>query len=147
LKEAVQQATISDFQLKGLPVESDKDVPQQLRALLSDVEALWLIPDSTVLTNESIRFILESALAHQIPVIGFSPEFTRLGALLSMSVNYGDVGRETGLLVKRILDGERLLPLNPVPIERLKITVNLKTARFLGMKFPKELTSLIDETY
>jgi putative ABC transport system substrate-binding protein len=80
-------------------------------------------------------------------VIGFSPEFTRLGALLSMSVNYGDIGRETGLLANRILDGERLLPLNPVPIERLKITVNLKTARFLGMTFPKELTSLIDETY
>jgi len=147
VKEAEQQATISDFQLKGLPVESEKDVPQQLRALLGDVEALWLMPDSTVLTNESIRFILESALARQIPVIGFSPEFTRLGALLSMSVNYGDVGRETGLLVKRILDGERLLPLNPLPIERLKITVNLKTARFLDMTFPKELMNLIDETY
>ena len=147
MKDAVQQATVNDFQLKGLPVESDKDVPQQLRTLLPEVEALWLIPDSTVLTNESVRFILESALGHQIPVIGFSPEFTRLGALLSISVNYGDVGRETGLLAKRILDGERLLPLNPVPIERLKITVNLKTARFLGITFPKELTSLIDETY
>src|SRR5256885_8497886 len=147
MKDAVQQATFNDFQLKGLPVESDKDVPHQLRALLSEVEALWLIPDSTVLTNESVRFILESALGHQIPVIGFSPEFTRLGALLSISVNYGDVGRETGLLAKRILDGERLLPLNPVPIERLKITVNLKTARFLGITFPKELTSPIDATY
>jgi len=147
VNHAVQQATISDFQLKGLPVESDKDVPPQLRTLLSDVEAFWLIPDSTVLTNESIRFILESALAHQIPVIGFSPEFTRLGALLSISVNYVDVGRETGLLAKRILDGERLLPLNPMPIARLKITVNLKTAKFLGITFPKELTSLIDETY
>ncbi len=147
MKDAMQQGIISDFQLKGLPVESDKDVPQQLRTLLSDVEVLWLIPDSTVLTNESIHFILESAFVRQIPVIGFSPEFTRLGALLSMSVNYGDVGRETGLLAKRILDGERLLPLNPVPIERFKITVNLKTARFLGITFPKELTSLIDETY
>ena len=147
VKEAERVATFSDFQLTGLPVESDKEVPQQLRTLLSNVEALWLIPDSTVLTNESVRFILESALARQIPVIGFSPEFTRLGALLSMSVNYGDVGRETGLLAKRILDGERLLPLNPVPIERLKIAVNLKTARFLGITFPKELTSLIDETY
>ncbi len=147
IKEATRQVTISDFQLKGLPVENEKEVPQQLRALLGDVDALWLMPDSTVLTNESVRFILESALARQIPVIGFSSEFTRLGALLSMSVNYGDVGRETGLLVKRILDGERLLPLNPVPIERLKITVNLKTARFLGMMFPKELLSLIDETY
>jgi putative ABC transport system substrate-binding protein len=147
MKDAARQATTSDFQLKGLPVESEKDVPQQLRTLLWDVEALWLMPDSTVLTNESVRFILESSLARQIPVIGFSPEFTRLGALLSLSVNYGDVGRETGLLAKRILDGERLLPLNPVPIDRLKISVNLKTAKFLGITFPNELTSLIDETY
>ena len=70
-----------------------------------------------------------------------------MGALLSMSVSYGDVGRETGLLARRILDGERLMPLNPVPIERLKITVNLKTAKFLGITFPKELMSLIDETF
>jgi putative tryptophan/tyrosine transport system substrate-binding protein len=146
-KDAVQQATNSNFQLNGLPVESEKNVPQQLRTLLSEVEALWLIPDSTVLTNESIQFILESALARQIPVIGFSSEFTRLGALLSMSVNYIEVGRETGLLAKRILNGERLLPHNPMPIERLKITVNLKTAKFLGMTFSKELTSLIDDTY
>jgi putative ABC transport system substrate-binding protein len=147
LKEAVQQAAISDFQLKGLPVESEKEVPPQLRALLEDVEALLLIPDSTVLTNESLRFILDSALAHHIPTIGFSEEFTRLGALLSMSVNYGEVGRETGLLAKRILDGEQLLPLNPVPIERRKITVNLKTARFLGITFSKELMSFVDDIY
>src|SRR5215510_2387761 len=127
VKEAVDHAPIFDFQLKGLPVESDKDVPHQLRALLSDVEALWLIPDSTVLTSESIQFILDSALARQIPVIGFSPEFTRLGALLSMSVNYGEVGRETGLLAKRILDGIGPHPFNPVPIQRVKISVNLKT--------------------
>lgn len=148
LKEAARQATHSDFQLEGFPVESEKDVPQQLRTLLSNkAGALWLVPDSTVLTNESVQFILESALEHQIPVIGFSPEFTRLGALLSISVTYGEVGRETGLLAKRILDGEQLLPLNPKPIERLKITVNLKAARFLGITFPKEVTSLIDETY
>ena len=147
VKDAVLQAANSDFQLTGLPVESEKDVPPQLRTLLSDVEALWLMPDSTVLTNESVRFILESALARRIPVIGFSPEFTRLGALLSISVNYGDVGRETALLAKRILDGERRLPLNPVPIERLKIAVNLKTAKFLGITFLNEVTSLIDEAY
>ena len=147
VKIAVDQAGIFDVQAKGLPVESEKDVPLQLRTLLSDVDALWLIPDSAVLTNESIPFILESALARHVPVIGFSPELTRLGALLSMSVNYGDVGRDTGLLMKRILDNEGLLPLNPVPIDRLKITVNLKTARFLNITFSKELMSLIDETY
>jgi putative ABC transport system substrate-binding protein len=108
---------------------------------------LWLIPDSTVLTDESVRFLLESALAKQIPVIGFSSEFTRLGALASLSVRYSEVGREAGLLAKRILNGDKQLPLKPVLVQRVSISVNQKTARYLGIAIPKELDSLIDETY
>jgi len=147
LKEAESRAAVYDLQLRGFPVEKEKEVPQQLRTLLSHSEALWLIPDSTVLTDESIRFILESAVAKQIPVIGFSPEFTRLGALLSLSIDYGEVGREAGLLAKRILNGEEQLPLKPVPVQRIRITVNQKTARYLDIAIPRELDSLIDETY
>lgn len=147
LKETVNQAAAHSFQLQDFSVDSEKDVPQQLRSLLASTDALLLVPDSTVLTNESIGFILETSLARRVPVIGFSPEFTRLGALLSLSVAYGEVGRETGVLAKRILDGDRKLPAKPIPIERLKITVNLKTARFLGIEFPKDVNHLIDETY
>lgn len=147
VKEAESRAPAYEFQIRGFPVENEKEVPQQLRTLLSESDALWLIPDSTVLTDESIRFILESALAKQIPVVGFSSEFTRLGALLSMSLDYGEVGREAGLLAKRILNGEQRLPLKPVSVQRIKITVNQKTARYLGVTIPKELESMIDETY
>ena len=147
LKDTIAQAAAQSFQLQAFPVDSEKEVPQQLRTLLGAADALLLVPDSTVLTNESIGFILETSLARRVPVIGFSPEFTRLGALLSLSVSYGEVGRETGLLAERILDGDRKLPAKPIPIERLKITVNLKTARFLGIEFPKEVNHLIDETY
>lgn len=146
-KEAELHASANAVQLRGFSVSSEKEVPQQLRDLLSTSEALWLIPDSTVLSDESIRFILESALSKQIPVMGFSSELTRLGALLSVSINYSQVGRETGLLAKRILDGEQLLPCKPIPAQRLKLTVNLKTARYLGITIPRELESLIDETY
>lgn len=147
LKETSAFATAHGFQIQGFPVDSEKEVPKQLKALLSTVDALWLVPDSTVLTNESIQFILESALAHHVPVIGFSSEFTRLGALLSFSANYSEIGRETGLLAKRLLSGERSLPLNPVPMERARVSVNFKTARFLGIEIPKELNGVIDDTY
>ncbi|TKB62103.1 MAG: hypothetical protein E8D48_08265 [Nitrospira sp.] len=147
LKEVESRAATHNFQLRGFPVDNDKEVPQQLRSLLSESEALWLIPDSTVLTDESIRFILESALAKHVPVVGFSSEFTRLGALLSMSIDYGEIGRETGLLAKRIVNGEQQLPLKPISVQRIRITVNQKTARYLGITIPKELDSLIDETY
>jgi putative ABC transport system substrate-binding protein len=147
VKDTIAQAATQSFQLQEFPVETEKAVPQQLRSLLATADALLLVPDSTVLTNESVGFILETSLAKRVPVIGFSPEFTRLGALLSLSVSYGEVGRETGLLAKRILEGDRKLPGKAVPVERLKITVNLKTARFLGIEFPKDVNYLIDETY
>lgn len=147
LKEAEIQAAGSDFQLQGFPVESEKEMSQQLRMLVASSEALWLIPDSTVLTDESIRFLIESALAKQIPVIGFSSELTRLGALASLSVNYSEIGRETGLLAKRIVDGEKPLPSKPVSPQQVSISVNHKTARYLGIVIPKELDSFIDETY
>ncbi|HVG01572.1 MAG TPA: ABC transporter substrate binding protein, partial [Nitrospira sp.] len=44
------------------PVSNERDVPRALRALLPSVDALWLVPDSTVLTDESLRFILNTAL-------------------------------------------------------------------------------------
>lgn len=147
LKEAELYASVNEFTLHGFAVGKEKEIPQQLRMLLSESDALWLVPDSTVLTDESIRFILESSVAKQVPVIGFSPEFTRLGALLSLSIDYGEVGREAGLLAKRILNGELPLPLKPVPVQRVKITVNQKTARYLGITIPKELDGMIDETY
>lgn len=146
LKEAEPRAAIHEFQLRGFPVGNEKEVPQQLRMLLSESEALWLVPDSTVLTDESIRFILESAVAKQVPVIGFSSDFTRLGALLSMSIDYSDVGRETGLLAKRILNGEQL-PIKPVSVQKIRITVNPKTAKYLGITIPKEFDSVIDVTH
>ncbi len=147
LKEAESLAASHDVQLHGFPVSNGKDLPTQLRALLSEVEALWLIPDSTALTEDSIRYILESALAKQVPVIGFSPELTRLGALLSVSITYNEVGRETGQLAKAILDTNKPLPPKPVPVQHVHLTVNLKTARYLGLIIPKSVESLINEIY
>jgi putative ABC transport system substrate-binding protein len=147
LHEAEPHAAGYDFQLQGFAVENEKEIFQQLRMLGGTSEALWLIPDSTVLTDESIRFLLESALAKQIPVIGFSSELTRLGALASLSVRYSEVGREAGLLAKRILNGDKQLPSKPVLVQRVTVSVNRKTARYLGIAIPKELDSLIDETY
>lgn len=147
LKEAEIRAPVQDFLVRGFPVTNEKDIPQQLRALLSESDALWLVPDPTVLTDESIRFILESAVAKQVPVIAFSTEFTRLGALLSLSIDYGEVGRETGRLAKRVLNGEPMMTLKPVSVQRIHISVNQKTARYLGITIPKEVEHLIDEAY
>jgi ABC-type uncharacterized transport system, periplasmic component len=133
--------------LVPVQVSSERDVPGALRALLPTIGALWLIPDSTVLTDESLRFILNAALEQHVPVIGFSREFARSGALLCLSVNYGDVGRQAGQLARKLLDGQLSLPMKPLHPDRIETSINLKTAKFLGIDIPKDLESKADEVY
>ena len=128
-------------------VNTEKEVPPALRALLSQVEALWLVPDSTVLTEDSLKFVLGTALDFNVPVIGFSSELVRSGALLGLSVSYEDVGRQACLLAKKILSDQTQPFTTTFPPERLRLALNLKTARFLGIVIPPEVVDNADELY
>jgi len=61
VEEARLLAKSMGLELVGKQVGTEKDVPAALRALLSQVEALWLVPDSTVLTEDTLKFVLDTA--------------------------------------------------------------------------------------
>lgn len=128
-------------------VRAEKQVPAALRELLPQIEALWLVPDSTILTEDSLRFVLSTALDHSVPVVGFSAEFVRNGALLGLSVSPVDIGKQAGVLAKKILQGEAPPSQTAVPPERVRLAINLKTAKFLGVTLPPEVVSRADDVY
>lgn len=147
IEEARRLLKLTGTELIPLQISSERDVPGGLRALLPSIDALWLVPDSTVLTDESLRFILNTALEERVPVIGFSREFARSGALLCLSVNYGDIGRQAGQLTRKLLDGQLSLPMKPWHPDRIETSLNLKTAKFLGIEIPREFEQKADELY
>lgn len=135
------------LELVAKQVNTEKEVPPALRALLSQVEALWLVPDSTVLTEDSLKFVLDTALDFNVPVIGFSSELVRSGALIGLSVNYEDVGRQAGLLAKKILSDQSRPFSTTFPPERVRLSLNLKTAKFLGITISPDVVNAADELY
>ena len=128
-------------------VNTEKDVPAALRALILRIEALWLVPDSTVLTEDSLKFVMGTALDSNVPVIGFSSELVRSGALVGLSVNYEDAGRQAALLANKIVSDQARPFATTFPPERLHLALNLKTARFLGIVIPQEVVNNADELY
>jgi putative ABC transport system substrate-binding protein len=125
---------------------SEKEIPAALRGLIPQVDALWLIPDSTVLTEESISFLLTTTLDSNIPVIGFSSELVRSGALVGLSVNYEDVGRQAALLTPKIFSAQIKAPAT-FPPEKLRLALNLKTGKFLGVQIPPDVVNRADQLY
>jgi putative ABC transport system substrate-binding protein len=147
IEGAAQQAKALGLELIARQVKTKKDVPLVLGKLISQVDVLVLIPDSTVLTEESFGFILGSALEAKVPVIGFSSELVKSGALLGVSVSYTDVGRQAGLLAKKILKGQAIEASSPLPSSLFRMALNLKTAKFLELQIPPEVVNRADTVY
>ncbi|MCP9438895.1 MAG: hypothetical protein NNA20_02220 [Nitrospira sp.] len=128
------------------PVRAPEEVPPALRELLPDIDALWLVSDSTVLTEESFSFLLRAAFDRRIPVIGFDPEFSRRGALISFWIDPADIGREAASLAQTILFGTAASATKSFS-PRQRMALNLGTAQYLGITIPPTVQSMADEVY
>lgn len=127
-------------------VRTAEQLPMALRELLPDIDALWLLSDSTVLTDESFTFLLRAAFDQHVPVIGFDPEFSRRGALISFWIDSADIGREAAYVAQTILAGSTAPPPKAFQSKQ-RMALNLGTAEYLGIAIPPAIQSLVDEAY
>jgi len=149
VEDARRHAKAAGIDVIARQIRSDKDVPTALRALLPQIDALWLIPDSTVLTEESLNFIQTTSLDSHTPVFGFSSDLVRNGALMGLSVNYEDIGRQAAAVAKRILAGQARPSSTTALVapDRVRLSLNLKTAKFLGITIPPDVINRADELH
>jgi len=89
--------------------------------------------------------IARLAVRHRMATIATTAAFAESGALLSYGQNYGAFERKAATYVDKILKGARP---GDLPIEQpliIELTINLVTARQLGLTIPKELLVRADK--
>jgi len=135
------------FQLLSKPVSSEKEVPDALRSILPAVDIIWLVPDSTVLTEDSLDFILSSTLEAKVPVVGFSSGIVRSGALVGLYVKYEDIGKQAASLAISFLKGEKRANGTLHHPSHVSMALNLKVASYLQITIPESITNQADEVF
>lgn len=122
--------------------EGEAEVPDAVRALKDSIEVLWMIPDETVLTPRSSRFIIFELIKSGVPVVGLSSAYVKAGALMSLDCNYTDIGRQSAELAIRVLAGQRAAQL-PYTIPRMYTrSLNLKIIEHV--RIPMDQTVIKD---
>jgi len=112
-------------------------------AALRQPQALFVVPSR--LTSLLTQRIVDLALAAKLPTMSAYEAFAAAGGLMSYGAASADVLGRVAALIDRVLNGAR--PAD-TPFElptRFVLTVNLKTARRLGLALPQSLLLRADD--
>ena len=118
---------------------------EQAFAAASSARAGGLLVDDSPMLESHHRRIAELAIASRLPAIGTSRDFAEYGGLLSYGPKPGQSWARLAELTDRILKGAK--PSDP-PVERptlFDLSVNLKTAKLLGLTIPDTLLIRADK--
>jgi putative ABC transport system substrate-binding protein len=88
-----------------LAVSSKKDIPGVLKERWADVDALWLIPDRTVISESIIKYVIKESIFRMLPVIGYNRFFYENGAALAFVFNYEELGKQCAVEALKALSG------------------------------------------
>ena len=106
-------------------------------------DAIFTPPDSRV--TESIEIIVKHSLDERLPVITSLVDNVKKGCLATYAADYFALGRQGAVLADKIFKGTEP---SDLPIElpsKLKLVLNLKTAKAIGLKIPREILLRADE--
>jgi putative ABC transport system substrate-binding protein len=127
------------------PVENDAaDIERAIESFASAPNGgLVLMPDTATAVHRDL--IIALAARHRMPAVYFSRLFVAAGGLMSYGVDFVDLFRQAASYVDRILRGDKPADLPVQAATKFETTVNLKTAKALGLTVPPGLLVAADE--
>jgi ABC-type uncharacterized transport system substrate-binding protein len=109
------RAAANELGLTLMPVEvhNEAELPAATRSLAGRIDLLWATVDATVYNSRSAQFVLAEMLKRKVPVMGFSENMAKAGAMFAVAVDYADLGRQTARLLHAIVTAGQRPPLQP----------------------------------
>jgi putative tryptophan/tyrosine transport system substrate-binding protein len=134
-----QEASAHGLTIEEAAAPKSADVLPAAQSLVGNVDAIYVPTDNTVVT--ALEAIVKVGRQNRLPVIAGDTDSVPRGAIAALGFNYGDVGRQTGRIVVRVLKGEQP---GEIPVEGVELTelfVNPAAAKAMGVTLPEALVA------
>ena len=126
------------LKIQRVEVRKPSDLDRAMAAARRRADAL-IVPADPLTTNRQ-QLIADLALKHRVAAMMEYKEFVKAGGLVSLGVDLVDLYRRSAGHIDKILKGA---PPGELPMEqptKLDVSINLKTARTLGLAIPESVT-------
>jgi len=126
-----------------LEIRQAADIQQVLKGLKDGVNALYVQPEP--LTTSNGPQIGALALVARLPTMYGNEANVRVGGLMSYAPRFSDLWRRAADYVDKILRGAKAADLPVEQPTEFNLTINLKTAKALGLTIAPTLLARADE--
>jgi putative ABC transport system substrate-binding protein len=131
-------------EVAAMPVQSDTDIETAMTAFARrPAGGLVAIPDS--FTGQHRDLIIAVAARNRLPALYANLVSTPSGGLMAYAVDTRDLMHRAAGYVDRILKGDKPSELPVQQPAKFELSINLKTARALGLTVPQSLLTVADE--
>jgi putative tryptophan/tyrosine transport system substrate-binding protein len=114
-------------------------------ASLMELKVGGMLPAADTLFAVHAEMLVALADRYALPAIYIAPQWVRAGGLISYGGDNTEAARIAGTYVGRILKGEKPADLPVQQVTKMKLAINMKTAKALGLTVPLSVLALADE--
>ena len=138
VRKAQSSAATAGMELLPKVVHTSQDAAAALDGLKTKIDALWLLPDTTVVNPGTIDLLLLTALEKRIPVFTFSGKSAEKGALFSLEIDAQEAGKQAGEMANRVLAGTGIQTIGKADARGGILTINPAVAKRLGISLSSD---------
>ena len=132
------------LQFHIVDASTEADIEKAFGILVERQVGGLVVPSDVFLITHEER-VAALALSHRLPAIFQTRTVAAAGGLMSYSGNAFDVYRQAGSYTGRVLKGEKPADLPVQQTTAVELTINLSSAKALGISLPLSLLGRADE--
>ncbi|TSJ87673.1 ABC transporter substrate-binding protein [Gilliamella apicola] len=131
LKNLQQQLSQQNISLIAVPAQRTADISTAANTLKGKIDLIYTTTDNNVVS--AYESLVKFANENKIPLLASFPDAIERGAVAAYGMSYYDVGRQSGKLVVRVLNGEAPGNITPEIGQALRLVVNIDAAKKQGI--------------
>jgi putative ABC transport system substrate-binding protein len=132
-----QSAPKRNMTIVEATVTNSNEVSGATKSLVGRADAVYVPTDNTIVS--ALNSVVQVGIDHKLPVFSGDNESVEKGTIASLGFNYRDIGKQTGKIVARILNGEQPGMISVESPSKVELIINAKAAQQMGVKIPEPL--------
>ena len=144
-EQYTKECEASGIKVEEMTISNVNEIQQAATSLIGKkIDAIYVPTDN--LMASALTTLTGITNEKKIPVFGGEVAHLNSGALATVSIDYYELGKQTGAMAAKILKGEATPDAMPIEMPEVTTTaINKATVEALGIEVPEDLTEFVED--